>query len=417
MLDQRPLAGIRVVELAGLAPGPFGGMVLSDFGADVVRVDPAGVTESTDVLSRGKRSISLSLKDPRGLAVLKTMLSAPTTDKSLWRADVLIDPFRPGVLERLGLAPADLLKANPGLIIARVTGFRREGPYGKMAGHDINYIALSGVLSMIGRKGDKPLFPLNLLGKAFDRDFAGGGLMAALGVVMAIVERNKTGKGQVVEIDMVTGARYLSSFVLMLAKPSYEGASFSGPRGENLLDSGAPFYEVYETKDGGYMSLGALEPKFYKEFLTILLKSVPASLIPSPAPTPTSRFDIDTWPTLRSFFEAAFLHRTRDDWTSIYIGTDSCCVPVLSPLEVDSHGLSSIEPGNTVSEEGSTPVPAPTLSRTPARGVKDWQDSDTFVIVPGRDTRDVMREAGLGGEVEKLVKDGVMGASKKDSKL
>ncbi|KAK4700592.1 alpha-methylacyl-CoA racemase, partial [Phenoliferia sp. Uapishka_3] len=400
-------------QLAGLAPGPFGGMVLADFGADVVRVDPVGVKTSSDVLSRGKRSISLSLKDPRGLGIMRTMLSAPTADKSLWRADVLIDPFRPGVLERLGLSPDVLIEANPGLIIARVTGFRRKGPYSKMAGHDVNYVALSGLLSMMGRKGEKPIFPLNILG-----DFAGGGLMAALGILMAVIERNKTGKGQVVEVDMITGARYLSSFVLMLANPSYDQSTFARPRGENLLDGGAPFYEVYETADGKFMSLGALEPKFYAEFLSILLSFVPPTLIPSPTPTLDSRANLDTWPTLRSFFTSAFLLRTRDEWTSIFIGTDSCCVPVLSPLEVDANGLSHIEPGSSVSKNGSTPVPTPRLSVTPANGVEEWQEPKDFTIVPGRDSSTVLREVGLGGgELKTLVKEGVVGTAGRNSKL
>ncbi|KAM0745997.1 CoA-transferase family III [Meredithblackwellia eburnea MCA 4105] len=400
-----PLTGVRVVELAGLAPGPFAGLVLADFGADVVRVDPTHAAFSSDSLSRNKRSISLSLKSPKGVAALQTLLSSPSSaDKSLWRADVLIDPFRPGVLERLGLGPDKLLKSNPGLIIARLTGFRRDGPFGKMAGHDINYIALSGVLSMIGRKGTKPMFPLNTLA-----DFGGGGIMAALGVLLAIIERNQTGKGQVVEVDMLTGARYLSSFPLMLSRPSTGSPTFSGPRGENMLDGGSPFYEVYETKDGKYMSVGALEPQFYKQFLTLLLANTDSSLIPKPTPTPDSQHDRDTWPTLSSFFTSAFQQRTRDEWSSIYVGTDSCCVPVLEPTEVDADGLSALEPGHKVSEDGSTPAPAPLLTRTPARSVGIWQDTETFYLDPGTATKEVMLAAGFSeAEIEDLIQDGAV---------
>ncbi|KAK4046338.1 hypothetical protein OIO90_006596 [Microbotryomycetes sp. JL221] len=422
-----PLKGIRVLELAGLAPGPYCGMVLADFGADVVRVDRLGTSFNPDTLTRHKRSISLSLKAPSGVDLLKTLLSAPPSrgcsnpnckcsvakqetcannaSKDLWRADVLIDPFRPGVLERLGLGPDRLLAANPRLIIARLTGFRRQGPYAMMAGHDLNYIALSGVLSLLGRKGQKPYFPANILA-----DFAGGGLMAALGVTMAIIERYRTGRGQVVEADMVTGARYVSSFPLMLSQPSTGLPLWDAARGENFLDGGAPWYEVYETKDGQYMTVAALENHFYATFLNTLLPAVPLDVLPASPPTPATQMDRSTWPELAEFLTKAFLTKTRDEWTALFVGTDSCCVPVLNRWEVDSSGIGKNEPGFSLTEgadesggDGGVPDPAPRLSRTPAQSARG-SGSDLF-LEPGTSTKTVLEEAGLGAEVQRLVRE------------
>lgn len=295
--------------------------------------------ELTSTSHRGKRSLAVSLKSPQGISLLRTLLAPPSSTED-WRADILIDPFRPGVLERLGLDPKDLLEKNPRLIVARLTGFRREGafspcapsgedltcsltgPYAKMAGHDINYLALSGVLPMLGRKGDKPYFPANLLGERicehsettltclYTADFAGGGMMAVLGILAALIERTKSGKGQIVEIDMVhsilpylrlrstdafrqvTGTRYASIFPLTMARPSLGLPMWSEPRGENILDGGAPWYDVYECKDGQYMSLGPIENHFYAEFLCVPLPSSPhspADIAPSVAATFSSR--------------------------------------------------------------------------------------------------------------------------------
>ncbi|KDE05640.1 hypothetical protein MVLG_04011 [Microbotryum lychnidis-dioicae p1A1 Lamole] len=429
-----PLAGVRVLELAGLAPGPYTGMVLSDFGADVVRVDRAGTTFSTDVLSRHKRSISVSLKSPSGLALLRTLLSAPSVrgcsninckcpqakqancmnniNQGVWRADVLIDPFRPGVLERLGLGPDVLLAANPGLVIARLTGFRREGPYGKMAGHDINYVALSGVLSLLGRKNDKPYFPANLLA-----DFAGGGIMAVIGILMALLSRQKTGRGQVVEIDMVTGTRYISSFPLMMSRPSLGFPIWDQPRGENLLDGGAPWYDVFETSDGGYMSVGALENHFYTIFINKMLENAKKEYVPNPAPSPNTQMDRSTWPDLERFLTATFKTKTRDEWTTIFLGTDACCVPVLNRQEVDQDGVGKDEPGTRLTTQqfengdGGVPGPAPNLVSTPARGPGD---STSFFLTPGKDTRRVLKEAGFEKETNKLIEEGAVEISEDD---
>ncbi|KPV74298.1 uncharacterized protein RHOBADRAFT_54141 [Rhodotorula graminis WP1] len=418
--DHRPVAGIRVLELAGLAPGPFTGLILADFGADVVRVDRHGDSFNTDTLTRGKRSIAVSLKSPDGISLVKTLVGPSSSSTSSassrpeqWRADVLIDPFRPGVLERLGLDPEDLLKANPRLVIARLTGFRREGPYSKMAGHDINYLALTGVLSMLGRAGDKPYFPANLL-----TDFAGGGLMAVVGVLAALLERSRSGKGQIVEIDMVTGTRYASIFPLTVARPSTGMPTWSEPRGENWLDGGAPWYEVYKTKDGGYMSLGAIENHFYRVFLEIFSKELSSCADLPPHPSPDTQYDRSTWPDLVAFFTAGFAEKTRDEWASLFLNTDACCVPVLERHEVDAQGRGPGEPGRALDDEtaadgGGVPAPAPRLVRTPATAGA----SDGPFLEPGRDTVEVLEAAGLGGKVRALIEAGAVSASDPKAKL
>ncbi|GAA5843979.1 hypothetical protein JCM11251_005930 [Rhodosporidiobolus azoricus] len=397
-----PLAGVRVLELAGLAPAPFAGLVLADFGADVVRVDRTDSSFSVDVLTRGKRSLAVSLKSPEGIVLLRRLLEPPTGDEKEWRADVLIDPFRPGVLERLGLAPNELLERNPRLIVARLTGFRREGPYAKMAGHDINYLALSGVLSMLGRKGEKPYAPANTLA-----DFAGGGLLAAMGVMGALLERARSGKGQIVETDMVTGTRYAAIFPLLMARPSLSLPMWDQPRGENILDGGAPWYDVYETKDGKYMSLGPVESHFYAIFLDIFISSLSPSLVPSPPPTVVSQLDRSTWPSLTSFFTSGFFTKTRDEWTRIFLGTEACCVPVLEKGEIDARGIGPFEEGRRFEEgeaesgDGGVPLPAPRLSRTPAAA----RSAGPLLLQPGENTVEVLRAAGLAQEeVDKLLK-------------
>uniref|UniRef100_H2PFA9 Alpha-methylacyl-CoA racemase n=1 Tax=Pongo abelii TaxID=9601 RepID=H2PFA9_PONAB len=240
------LQGISVVELSGLAPGPFCAMVLADFGARVVRVDRPGSRYDVSRLGRGKRSLVLDLKQPRGAAVLRRLCE---------RSDVLLEPFRRGVMEKLQLGPEILQRENPRLIYARLSGFGQSGSFSRLAGHDINYLALSGVLSKIGRSGENPYAPLNLLA-----DFAGGGLMCALGIIMALFDRTRTGKGQVIDANMVEGAAYLSSFLWKTQKSSL----WEAPRGQNMLDGGAPFYTTYRTADGEFMAVGAIEPQFYE---------------------------------------------------------------------------------------------------------------------------------------------------------
>ncbi|KAJ9210645.1 hypothetical protein DTO166G4_7705 [Paecilomyces variotii] len=312
-----PLAGTRVVELAGLAPGPFAGLLLADYGASVLRVDrsvsASAPPPAADLLTRHKKSIILDLKNPDSKAVLLSLIST---------ADVLIDPYRPGVLERLGLSPSEvLLKRNPRLIVARMTGFRRSGKYSTMAGHDINYLAVSGVLSMLGPANTAPYPPINLLG-----DFAGGGAMCFLGILLALLSRSRTGKGQIVEANMVDGSAYVAT----MPRLSRNLPAWNKPRGENLLDGGCPFYTSYETKDQGkYFAVGALEAKFYKD----LLKGL--DLNPRDIPT---RDDPDNWPALRSIFEKRFKEKTRSEWEAIFDGTDACATPVLEQDELQQRG-------------------------------------------------------------------------------
>lgn len=312
-----PLTGLRVVELAGLAPGPFAGQLLSDYGASVLRIDRPGASQSiptADQLTRHKTSITLDLRDPSSHSVLLPILQ---------KADVLIDPFRPGVLERLGLAPNDLLKHNQRLIVARMTGFRRDGKYKDMAGHDINYIAVSGVLSMLGRDGSAPYAPGNILG-----DFAGGGAMCFIGILLALLSRLRSGHGQVVEANMVDGSAYLA------AMPRLNRASplWDAPRGQNFLDGGCPYYDTYETKDAGqFFAVGALEPKFYKALVRGLGFTEGSSL--------PSRDDRDNWPALREAFTARFKEKTRAEWEAVFDGTDACATPVLGQDELERSGF------------------------------------------------------------------------------
>ncbi|KAJ5238347.1 hypothetical protein N7468_002966 [Penicillium chermesinum] len=317
-----PLQGIRVLELAGLAPGPFAGLLLADYGASVLRIDrpKAGVAVSADHLARHKSSITLDLRDARSKEILLRLLVA---------ADVLIDPFRPGVLERLGLSPTEvLLKRNPRLIVARMTGFRRDGKYRDMAGHDINYIAVSG-----------PFAPANILG-----DFGGGGAMCFLGILLALISRSHTGRGQIVEANMVDGSAYLAT----MPRLARQTPMWDKPRGTNLLDGGCPYYDTYETKDAGkYFAVGALEPQFY----AALMKGLELD----PKTTP-KREDRANWPALRELFTRRFKEKTRAEWEAIFDGTDACATPVLEQGELQAAGHEQ--------------RPAVHLSKTPALPIK-----------------------------------------------
>ena len=281
------LRGLKVIELAGLAPAPVCGMILSDFGAKVIRVDKTGHGLNYDVTARGKRSIALNLKKDEGADVLRKLCAS---------ADVLIEPFRPGVMERLELGPETLTATNPGLVYARLTGFGQSGPYKDMAGHDINYLALSGVLSCLGRKHENPLPPVNLLA-----DFAGGSFICALGIMAALLERGRSGRGQVIDSNMVEGAAYVGSW-LFANSPIVWGE----PRGHNILDSGAHFYETYRTKDGRYMSVGAIEPQFYQLLLDGL--GVTEDQLPQ----------FDDFDQLKVKLAEIFATKTRDEWTEIF---------------------------------------------------------------------------------------------------
>ena len=336
-----PLHGVRVVELAGLAPGPFGCMILADLGADVVRIDRPGaaaLSAPPGVLDRGRRTITLDLKTAAGVASLLRLAS---------RADVLVEGYRPGVAERLGFGPAAVETINPGLVYARMTGFGQDGPLAQRAGHDIGYIALAGLLEPLGRAGERPHAPYNLLG-----DFAGGGLLLALGVLAALLERERSGRGQVVDAAMVDGSALLSAFHSgMLAN-----GLWAHPRGENTIDGGAPFYDTYRTSDGGFVAVGSLEPAFYAALLDGL--GLAGSDLPE-------QYDRDGWPVLRQRFAERFASRTRDEWATVFADVDACVTPVLTPAEAPDHPHNRAR--RTFVEVGgyAQPAPAPRFGRTP----------------------------------------------------
>ncbi len=361
-----PLDGVRVVEIASLAPAPFACMVLSDLGAGVLRVERpescrAGLPAPVDPLTRGRRSIGLNLKEPDGLDLLLRLIDA---------ADVLVEGFRPGVTERLGSGPELCAQRNPGLVYARMTGWGQDGPLATTAGHDIDYIAISGALHPIGRAGERPVPPLNLVG-----DFGGGGMLLAIGVLAALVERHRSGLGQVVDAAMVDGSALLSSFIYGLRA---RGA-WRDERGVNLLDGGAPFYDTYATADGKHVAVGALEPRFYAALL--------AGLGLTDAGLP-AQMDVAAWPALRERFTEVFAQRTRDEWAEVFAGTDACVAPVLSPAEVAAHPHNAAR--EVFADVGGVcqPQPAPRFARTPA--VKPQPP-----VTPGADTDAVLGELGL----------------------
>lgn len=346
------LDGIRVLELAGLAPGPFAGMMLADNGANVIRVDRVNPPHqpSPDVLIRNKSSIQIDLKSTSGKDLFLRLVQ---------RADVLIDPFRPGVLEKLDLDPAKvLLKLNPRLIIAQLTGFRRDGKYAKMAGHDINYLAVSGVLSMLGpspRLEDGRLLPPtppgNILG-----DFAAGGHMCVTGIMMALFARCQTEKGQIVHANMVDGANYLATMPRISTKIP---GQWDQPRGQNLSDGGCPYYNVYECKDDGkYMAVAGLEPQFFAR----LVKGLELSDHPWVA----HRDDRAVWPAIKDAFQRTFRGKTRKEWEEIFDGSDACATPVFTHAELEASGYEQ--------------RPGVTLTGTPARELKSKSGCDVEVL-------------------------------------
>jgi alpha-methylacyl-CoA racemase len=338
------LDGVRVVELAGLAPGPFGCMVLADLGADVVLVDrPEGtgpLVPRSGPLQRGRRTVTLDLKSPGGLAGLLSLIE---------KADVLVEGYRPGVAERLGFGPDRCADLNPRLVYARMTGWGQDGPLAPAAGHDIDYLAIAGALEPLGRPGERPHAPINLLA-----DFAGGGMLLAVGVLAALLERQRSGRGQVVDAAMVDGSALLTTFLHgMIGSGSWRGG-----RGENLLDGGAPFYDTYQAADGGYLAVGALEPQFY----AALLKGLGLD----DDPDLPAQFDREGWPRLRRVFTERFATRGRDDWAEVFAGLDACVSPVLSPTEAPVHPHNRarsafVEVGGQVQ-----PAPAPRFGRTPS---------------------------------------------------
>lgn len=342
-----PLQGVKVVELAGLGPAPFACMVLADLGADVVVVDkpanttgPAAAMARGTVYLRGRRSVAVDLKSDDGPEVV-----ARLTD----RADVFVEGMRPGVAERLGVGPDVLRGRNPRLVYGRMTGWGQDGPLASRAGHDINYIALAGPLAHIGRAGAPPTPPLSLVG-----DFGGGGMLLALGVCAALVERATSGEGQVVDAAMVDGAALLSA----VFASAYALGFFSAERGTNMLDSGAPFYDVYETADHRWVSVGAIEPQFYAELLRVL--GLGGEDLPD-------QNDRSGWPTIKARVAEVFATRTRDEWEAAFDGVDACVAPVLTFDEVARHPHHTAR-GTWLEPEGLLqPAPAPRFDRTPTK--------------------------------------------------
>ncbi|MER6232451.1 CaiB/BaiF CoA-transferase family protein [[Kitasatospora] papulosa] len=363
-----PLAGVRVVELAGIGPGPFAAMLLADLGADVVRVDRPGgsvigIEPAFDLTNRNKRSVLVDLKTEGGAGRVLDLVE---------RADVLIEGYRPGVAERLGVGPDACLERNPRLVYGRMTGWGQDGPLADRAGHDIGYIALTGTLSMIGRSGEPPTVPANLVG-----DYAGGSLYLVVGVLAALQHaRTPDGAGQVVDAAIVDGAAHLATMIHgMLAAGSWQDR-----RGSNLLDGSCPFYGSYETSDGLYMAVGPLEPRFYEEFAELLG-------LGDEAP---DRNDFGRWEELRALVADRFRTRTRAEWTEIFEGTDACVAPVLSLREAPRHPHLSAR--STFVEHGglTQPAPAPRFSATPT-SVRSGP------ALPGADTEAVAADWGLPG--------------------
>ncbi|MEU1596401.1 CaiB/BaiF CoA-transferase family protein [Streptomyces sp. NPDC005708] len=367
-----PLAGVRVVELAGIGPGPFAGMLLADLGADVVRVDrPHGsglaINPEYDVTNRNKRSVIVDLKAEDGPARVLDLVG---------RADVLIEGYRPGVAERLGVGPETCHARNPALVYGRMTGWGQEGPLAPRAGHDIAYIALTGTLGMIGDPDAPPAIPANLVG-----DYAGGSLYLVVGILAALHHARATGVGQVVDAAIVDGAAHLASMIHgMLAAGSWQDR-----RRANLLDGGCPFYGTYETADGQYMAVGALEQQFYEEFVQLLGVEDQAS----------AREDVAHWGALREVVAARFKTRTRDEWTAVFEGSDACVAPVLSLREAPAHPHLAAR-GTFTNHGGLTqPAPAPRFSVT-------HTSVRSGPAQPGADTADVARD----WDVPRLLQDG-----------
>jgi len=376
---QGPLTGIRVIELAGIGPGPFAAMLLADLGAEVIRVDRASAVSgagqaTTDFTNRGKRSIAVDLKSEKGKQVVLRLVE---------KADVLLEGFRPGVTERLGLGPDDCLAVNPKLVYGRMTGWGQHGRLSQSAGHDIGYIAITGALHAIGRAGGPPQVPMNLLG-----DFAGGSMYLVVGALAALLEARISGRGQVVDAAIVDGTAHLTTFIHAFLA----GGMWTDERGVNMLDTGAPWYDVYETADGKYVAVGAIEPQFYAEFLR-RLGIEDADELPA-------QHDRAGWPVLRKRFAEAFKTKTRDEWAEIFLPGDACVAPVLSLKEAAEHPYNT-EREVFVERDGHLqPAPAPRFSRTPGA-------ISGSPALPGQHTRQVLEEFGFT-DVDELLAEGAV---------
>ncbi len=379
-----PLKGYRVIEMAGIGPAPFCAMLLADMGAEIIRIDRRekvdlglpGREPKFEVMHRGRRSISVDVKSPRGRDVVKRLSAS---------ADVLIEGFRPGVMERLGLGPDDLETVNPRLVYGRMTGFGQEGPYAPRAGHDINYIALAGALHAFGRPGEPPVHPLNLVG-----DFGGGGMYLAFGVVCAVLEAQKSGKGQVVDAAMVDGAANLMS----MFHGMWSQGVWRDERGTNMLDGGAPWYTCYETKDGKWVSIGSIEKRFYEDLLQRL--GLAAENLPK-------QHDRAGWPVLKARFTEIFRSKSRTEWERVFEGSDACFAPVLSLAEVAAHPHNAVRRAFVVRDGVQQPAPAPRFSRT----VPELASPPQAI---GADTGTVLAAAGFAeAEIKRLEVDGIVG--------
>ena len=365
-----PLKGYRIIEIAGIGPGPFAAMLLSDMGAEVIRVErsqavrgPAPDSPGADILQRGRRNVAIDLKNPEGVETLLTLVES---------ADALIEGFRPGVMERLGVGPDVCLARNPGLVFGRMTGWGQTGMYAQAAGHDINYISLAGALAHFGRAGEAPVPPMNMVG-----DFGGGGMFLAYGVVCALLERSKSGRGQVVDAAMVDGTAILMT---MFWAFSQMGAHDENARGTNLLDTGAHFYDAYECADGKYVSIGSIEPQFYAE----LLKLTGLDTDPEFA----RQMDKSQWPHLKERIAEVFRTKTRSEWCSIMEATDVCFAPVLTMSEAATHPH-NVERNMIIDIAGvKQPAPAPRFSRT----IPEVSGPPAH---PGQHTREILSEWGF----------------------
>ena len=374
-----PLSGFRVIELAGIGPGPFCGMMLSDMGAEVIRIDRVGGSggRRRDVLARNRRSIAIDLKQPQGVGLVLKLVET---------AHALFEGFRPGVTERLGIGPDDCLARNEKLVYGRMTGWGQDGPIAHAAGHDINYIGLAGALHAIGEPGGKPVPPLNLIG-----DFGGGGMLLAYGLVCGMLEATRSGKGQVIDAAMVDGSASLMAMFFSMI-----GAGFKNERGTNMLDGGAHFYNTYETKDGKYVCIGAIEPQFYAE------------LVEKSGVDPDrfgAQMDNDQWAAFTAELAEVFKSRTRDEWCEIMEGSDVCFAPVLSVLEAPNHPHNRHRQTFVAVDGITQPAPAPRFSRTAP-------EISHAARLAGEDTRSILGDIGLDAdEVAALESDGVVQAS------
>jgi alpha-methylacyl-CoA racemase len=379
-----PLAGVRVIEMSALGPVPFAGMMLADMGAEVIRIERAGapppglpMDQRFDIMSRGKRSIALDLKHPRGRELVLQFAE---------NADILLEGMRPGAMERLGLGPDVCMQRNSRLVYGRMTGWGQTGPLAQTAGHDINYIALNGVLHSIGLAGGPPVPPANLVG-----DYGGGAMFLQVGVLAALLESRISGQGQVIDAAMLEGASYLMTTLHMFSA----AGMWQPQRGTNLLDTGAPFYAVYATSDGQHMAVGAIEPKFYADFV----KGLDLDIAQLPA-----QMDRGQWNKLKETFAACFLRQTRDQWTAIFEHRDACVTPVLSMQEASAHAHNR-ERGNFVEiDELTQPNMAPRFGRT-AADVRNRPSSATV------DSRTLLQELRLSSEqIDALIAENVVQA-------